>query len=159
MIAILLEDAVESDDSDEEDEIDLAWEAGEVLVDARLSRPEEAFRGHTQLHLANKENMSPTRCFLHFLPMNDIRQVVIPAINAHALMVVSRWQELTYEEYFIWIALFTIMTAVNVQDRAAYWHRSPFLFSLALDFGQYMTYERFEQLLQMHVFVMPDPVR
>jgi len=58
----LLEDTVSSDEieeDEEEEEINLDWTDGEVVVDPRLSRPDEAFHGRAILHLPGKELASP----------------------------------------------------------------------------------------------------
>lgn len=41
------------------------------------------------------------------------------------------------------IALFVIKTSNVIMDTAAYWHKSAFLFGASVDYGKYMTMERF----------------
>ena len=144
------------DESAETETIDASWEQLNVEVDARMSRPHEAFQGRKTLHLPAKENASPAQYFLRFLPETHIQDVVLPAINQHAATVLINFEPITYEEYLVWIALFVIMTTVRMEDRAAYWHQGNCPFTLSMNFSTYMSMKRFNLISEMHVFVGPD---
>lgn len=161
----LLEDAVavpgelgpEIDDAEAEIEtIDATWIQSNVDVDARQSRPLEAFHGHTLFHLPSKEHASPAQYFLRFLPEDHIQDVVLPAINHHAASCMNNFEEITYDEYLIWIALFVIMTTANLQDRSSYWHEGDSPFVLNINFSSYMSMKRFNFITEMHVYIRPD---
>ena len=159
--ADLLEDAIASADEMEPEEedaerINLLWREGRVDVDTRVSRPAESFHGRTIFHLPLKEYASPAQYFIRFLPERHIKEVVIPAINEHALTTMPSFKRVSFEEYIIWIALFVVMTTARMEDRAAYWHRGDFPYKLSINFSDYMDMSRFELLTKMHVFARPD---
>jgi Transposase IS4 len=134
--------------------LDLLWEDADQTADVRRTQPGSAFQGHCRLHLATSSSMA--LYFLRFLPLEHIQHVVIPAINLHAMATLARWEILTYPEYLLWITLFVIMTTNIIPDKGAYWQKSSFPFGPRIDFGRYISLERFEQLIRMHVFTVPD---
>lgn len=59
---------------------------------------------------------------MFFLPMDYIRDIVIPNINAHAFTVVANWINVIFLEYMTWMALLMTMTVMVYADKKAYWH-------------------------------------
>ncbi|SAL96397.1 hypothetical protein, partial, partial [Absidia glauca] len=94
--------------------------------------------------------------FLHFLPCAHIQAVVIPAINLYAQKLDSNWIDLDWIEYITWIRLLIIMTIVNCQDRKMYWRKSDNPYHINVDFSEFMAMDRFNDITQMHVFVVPN---
>jgi hypothetical protein len=56
----------------------------------------------------------------------------------------------------MWIALLTVMTVVRHSDRKAYWKQGSSHFTINIDFSKYMSYKRFTDIMQMHVFEVPS---
>jgi hypothetical protein len=102
------------------------------------------------------EYATPAQFFLHFLPCAHIQSVVIPAINLYAHQLDSAWIDLDWAEYLTWIMLLIIMTIVNCQDKKMYWRKSNSPYHINVDFTKFMTMERFNDISQLHVFVVPD---
>ena len=121
-----------------------------------MSRPNEAFQGRTTLHLPANENASPDQYFLRFLPESHIEDVVLPVVNQHAVVVLTNFEPITYEEYLVWVALFVIMTTVRMENGAAYWHQGNGPFVVSADFSTDMSMQRVNLITDMHVFVMPN---
>ncbi|KAG2192936.1 hypothetical protein INT47_001300 [Mucor saturninus] len=110
-----LEDAEPSDEDEEEEGItvcDEVWDTREVYVDARLVSGNDYRSMKSKFNLQNKATASPAEYFLYFLPMDHIREVVVPNINTHAHSVNNRWIILTFLEYLTWVAILMNMTVV-----------------------------------------------
>lgn len=136
----------------EEEEVGLCWQEGEVTIDKRVANPAEAFQGRAQLHISAKEYTSPAMYFLRFIPEIHIQEVVIPAFNELAVSVMANFEPVTYSEYLVWISLFILMMTVRVDNYKTYWHEGPLASLLRIDFRQYMTRQRFDLIMQMHIF-------
>lgn len=155
----LLDDAIEEED-EEEDEIDLTpsdgWTAGEVYVDARLNGFADGFASSkARINLSNAQTASPLDYFLFFLPVFHFHRV-IENTNIHARKTIGSWADITLNEYLMWIALLTVMTVINHSDRKAYWKQGNSHFTMSIDFSEYMSYKRFNDILRMHVFEVPS---
>ncbi|CAO3672816.1 unnamed protein product [Rhizopus microsporus] len=116
----LLQDAVD------EKSIDLTssrgWTAGEVYVDSRLSGSGEGFTSlNSRLIMNNGRYASPLDYFLFFLPVDHFYSI-IHSTNLHARSL-GHWEDITFHEYHMWIALLTVMTVVKHGDRKAYWRQ------------------------------------
>ncbi|KAL0143145.1 hypothetical protein V8B55DRAFT_1560543 [Mucor lusitanicus] len=122
---------------DEEEKVDLFLEAGEQTTDARMARPDDAFYGRCSVRVARGSSLA--RYFLAFLPIQHLDSVVIPAINMHAVTLITNWCPVTLPEYLIWVALFVIMSTMIIPDKKAYWRKSDFAFDPNVDFSMYMT--------------------
>ncbi|KAL1934603.1 hypothetical protein VTP01DRAFT_6785 [Rhizomucor pusillus] len=121
---------------DQEEEMDLCWQEGEITIDVRIVKPNEAFQGRAQLHISAKEYASPAMYFLRFIPEIHIQEVVIPAFNEHAVSVMANFEPVTYSEYLVWISLFILMMTVRVDNYKTYWHEGPLASLLRIDFRQ-----------------------
>ena len=117
-------------------------------VDTRVSRPAESFHGRTIFHLPLKEYAS-SEYFIRLLPERHFKEVIVSAINEHALTMIPSFKRVSIEEYIIWNALFAVMTTARMEDRAAYWHRGDFPYKLSVNFSDYMAMSRFELLIKM----------
>lgn len=91
---------------------------------------------------------SPARYFLHFLPCDHLKNIVIPAINNYAATHVSSWITLHWTEYLTWIMLWINMTVIACRDMSIYWEKSSCPYSLNVDFGDYMEMNRFKAILK-----------
>lgn len=148
----LLEDAIEEED--EQLEVDLTptdgWTNGEVFVDSRLCG-ESYQQSKAKLNLVNSKNATPLDYFLFFLPLDHFHKI-INNTNLSARSIDVSWKDITYHEYMMWIALLTIMTVVKHSDRKAYWKQGSSHFMMNVNFSEYMSYKRFNDIMQMHVF-------
>ncbi|ORE07660.1 hypothetical protein BCV72DRAFT_241069 [Rhizopus microsporus var. microsporus] len=68
----------------------------------------------------------------------------------------GHWEDITFHEYLMWIALLTVMTVVRHGDRKAYWRQGQPFFLMNVDFSQYMSFNRFSDIMKMHVFEIPS---
>lgn len=160
----LLEDAIqdadENDSSDEVNEeliVDLNWREGGVFVDERAANPLSAYRNiNPIINMNGAAFASPARYFLHFLPCNHLKSVVIPAINGYASSQLSSWIALDWPEYLTWVMLWIKMTVIACRDMSIYWKKSSCPYSLNVDFGDYMAMSRFKAILKWHIFVTPN---
>ncbi|CAO3645524.1 unnamed protein product [Mucor hiemalis] len=96
----LLEDAIQDptahrngqEDKEEEVVVDENWEEGDITIDERIANPFSAFRMVDPiLDMDGYAYASPAKYFLHFLPCDHLRHVVIPALNYHASDNVAGW--------------------------------------------------------------------
>lgn len=152
----LLDDAIQSEE-EEEEEIDLTpgdgWTSGEVFVDSRLCS--ESYRqSSSKLNMENQRYESPLSYFLFFLPHEQIHRI-IGSTNSHARNVDASWRDINYNEYMMWLALLTVMTVIRHSDRKAYWKQGSSHFTMSIDFRRYMSFNRFEEIMQMHTFEIP----
>ncbi|KAL1928506.1 hypothetical protein VTP01DRAFT_2862 [Rhizomucor pusillus] len=91
------------------------FDSGE-LIKAIMRRRKWTFAGGTRA----KEYASAAQYFLRFIPEAHIQEVVLPTINEHAA------------------------SSNRVEDHDIYWHRGEFPNLLTINFGDYMTIERFK---------------
>ncbi|SAM00611.1 hypothetical protein [Absidia glauca] len=126
----LLEDAIQPFSSAESDDevIDRNWEECNVTVDHRMAQPDSNYQ------------------------FNE----VIRAINTYAQRMDSAWIDLDWAEYLTWIMLLIIITIVNCQDKKMYWRKSNSPYHINVGFTEFMTIQRFNDISQLHVFVVPD---
>ncbi|OAD09196.1 hypothetical protein MUCCIDRAFT_159352 [Mucor lusitanicus CBS 277.49] len=139
----LLDDALQS--SSEEDDVDPTpgdgWSSGR--------------KSHSKLNMEGQRRASPLEYFLFFLPQDHFHYV-IGSTNAHARTVDATWRDITYNKYMMWLALLTVMTVVHHSDRKAYWKQGSSHFTMSVNFKQYMSYWRFEDIMRMHTFEVPS---
>jgi hypothetical protein len=109
--------------------------------------------------LQDKMAKSTAEYFLYFLPLDFFISVVIPNINTHARSIKHGWTDVDFPEYLTWIALLMVMTLVKHVDRKAYWRMGSSHFMLQINFSEYMSLRRFEEIMAMHVFEIPDGQR
>lgn len=156
----LLEDAIqpiESGSESDDDDIDMNWAPCNITIDQRLASPDTNYQ-YVNPSLIGLSGGTATiaQFFLHFLPCAHIQGVVIPAINLYAQKLDSNWIDLDWIEYITWIRLLIIMTIVNCQDRKMYWRKSDNPYHINVDFSEFMAMDRFNDITQMHVFVVPN---
>ncbi|GAA5801961.1 hypothetical protein HPULCUR_007420 [Helicostylum pulchrum] len=85
------------------------WRMDHVTIDARnISQTYKSFT--SKINLSNKSTASPADYFLSFMPMDHIRDVVIPNLNIHASTVIHNWINITFTEYLAWMTLLMTMT-------------------------------------------------
>lgn len=161
----LLDDAIQEADSDDSlDEtstptvVDEYWTLGDISVDERAANPLSAFRNvNPTLNMRDAAFATPAKYFLHFLPVDHLRDVVIPAINREAFLQEPSWTPLDWSEYLNWVMLWIKMTIIMAcRDKSIYWRKSSCPYYLNVDFGQYMPITRFNLILKWHIFVTPD---
>ncbi|CEP07628.1 hypothetical protein, partial, partial [Parasitella parasitica] len=91
-----------------------------------------------------------------FLPLDHLESI-ISNTNAHARSILAgAWTDITLPEYLKWLSLLTIMTVVHHCDRDAYWKKGSGLIYLTIDFSDYMSQNRFNNITRMHVFEVPS---
>lgn len=166
-VPVIAQDEEESTASESDEEVGEApnstnnngWTMGPITVDTRNISPSYT-SATSRFNLPNRSTASPADYFFFFLPMDYIRDTVIPNINAHAAFVVTNWTNVTFLEYMTWMALLMTMTVMVYADKKAYWHKgsSP-LFYPKINFSDYMDYDRFFLILKYHIFELYDPVR
>ncbi|GAA5797972.1 hypothetical protein HPULCUR_003370 [Helicostylum pulchrum] len=109
------EDSGSSDSDNEEEEIiDTTspavsddWRMDHVTIDAR--NISQSYKSLTsKFNLSNESTASPEDHFPFFLPMDHIRDVVIPNINTYASTVIHNWINITFTEYLTWMTLITM---------------------------------------------------
>ncbi|PHZ09288.1 uncharacterized protein RHIMIDRAFT_300054 [Rhizopus microsporus ATCC 52813] len=153
----LLENAVDEDE--EEESIDLTsspgWTASEVYMNFRLSSSAEGFTSlSSRLMMNNGRCTFPLDYFLFFLPVDHVYSI-IHNTSLHARSF-GHWEDITLHEYLMWIALLTVMTVVRHGDRKAYWRQGQSFFLMNADFSQYMSFNRFNDIMTMHIFEIPS---
>jgi hypothetical protein len=156
----LLEDAIQGDEQEEEEEVDLTpsdgWVTGEVYIDARRGGAASGY-GLEKAYLKTNNSstlMSPLDYFLFFLPLDHFRQI-IENTNAYARSL-GYWADITFNEYLMWIALLTVMTVVKHSDKKAYWKQGSSNFYMNIDFNKYMSFKRFTDIIKMQVLEVPS---
>ncbi|CEP19776.1 hypothetical protein [Parasitella parasitica] len=153
-----------SEDEAEEAEAEMiymtiTWIRSQVMVDTRNVNPSYPSE-KAEFKLPNYLSASPAEYFLFFLPMDYIRDVVVPNINTHATSVSELWINVTFLEYMTWMALLMTMTAMVHIDKRDYWHKgSNPLFYPNINFSDYMDMDRFFKILKYHVFELFDAER
>ena len=86
---------------------------------------------------------------LHFLPIQHIKEVVIPNTNKYAKKQDPRWIDIDFDEVLHVLGLLIAMEVYEIHSpRRLYW--SPEVNNLfpAMDFGKVMTCRRFETILK-----------
>ncbi|GAN11904.1 hypothetical protein MAM1_1237c11528 [Mucor ambiguus] len=103
----ILEDAIQDEDDEVVEEIDLTNNEG--------YRPNTA-----SINLINARNARPLDYFLFFLPFSHLCYIISNIINTHARSILEYWIDVSIDEYLMWIALLTVMTVFRHSDRKAY---------------------------------------
>jgi Transposase IS4 len=158
----LLEDAMAEESEDEMDLTDIdpeRWIDGSVEHDHRRTSGNGYHSLEAMFSLQDKFTKSTAEYFLYFLPLDFFISVVIPNINTHARSIKHGWTDVDFPEYLTWIALLMVMTLVKHVDRKAYWRMGSSHFMLQINFSEYMSLRRFEEIMAMHVFEIPDGQR
>lgn len=124
-----------------------AWEPSDVLIDQRRAAGIVNIRA--RLLPQGVARATPYDYWQHFLPLEFMRDVVIP--NTNICGVASRgdaWEPLTLEELQVWVALWALMTLSPRGPRDLYW-RTPDedFIPVAPAFGRFMSHRRFEAVL------------
>ncbi|OBZ82421.1 hypothetical protein A0J61_09529 [Choanephora cucurbitarum] len=130
------------------------WRRSEVFIDSRLSGGESFNREVTTISLKGALNVTPLDYFLFFLPLHHFSSI-IGNINIHAARSATSWRKLTLNKYLMWIALLTVMTVIRHSDRKAYWRQGRRHFHFVINFSEYMSYQRFIDIMRMHTFEVP----
>ena len=93
---------------------------------------------------------SPIALFLIFFPETYVIENVLPTINKKGFSSSSAWKELTYSEFLVWVGLWVAMTSYQIRgNRDRYWNKVPSKVFPAMDFGRFMTRNRFSAIVQM----------
>lgn len=150
------ENESENDDETDNSDDDGTWVKRGLVTDSRIRSREGYVSMKARINMNNPEISSPLDFFLRFLPVDHIRNLVIPSINDHAHSMVSNWKDLTWLEYMTWMGLMLHMMIWKNDDCMAYWRMADIGSHLSIDFGEYMSYERFKEIIKMHVFKIPD---
>jgi hypothetical protein len=83
-----LEDTEGEQEAEEEfDEFDSGsdgWKVDEVITDHKLASGSKCFFGNSKFNMPNKLTVSPADWLLYFLPVDLIKDVVIPNTESHA---------------------------------------------------------------------------
>ena len=160
----LLENAEDSSDDEldltrdvPEEHDDEGWTWQDTLVDSRLLN--DSFRSmKARFLMPNHQHAPPLEYFLFFLPQ-DFFTRILENTNAHARASVDGWRDITFEEYLMWIALLSVMVVVGHVDKKAYWKAGTSYFLLSIDFSDYMSVRRFDEITRMQCFEMPSLAR
>ncbi|OAD07539.1 hypothetical protein MUCCIDRAFT_104474 [Mucor lusitanicus CBS 277.49] len=138
----LLDDAIQEADSDDSlDEtssptiVDEYRTLGDISVDERAANPRSAFRNvNPTLNMKDAAFATPAKYFLHFLPVDHLRDVVIPAINREAISQEPSWTPLDWNEYLTWVMLWIKMTIIACRDKSICWRKSscPYYLNMVL---------------------------
>jgi hypothetical protein len=133
------------------------WTMGSVTVDIRNISPSYTTTT-SSFNLPNKSIASPADYVFFFLPIDHIRDVVIPNTNAKAAPIIANWINVTFSNYMTWMAPLMTMTITVYADKRAYWHKGSSSLP-KVNFSDYIKYDRFFLILKYHVFELYDPVR
>ncbi|PHZ10704.1 uncharacterized protein RHIMIDRAFT_239526 [Rhizopus microsporus ATCC 52813] len=137
----LLEDTVDEDE--EKESIDLTssrgWTVGEAYMNFRLSGSAEGFTSlNSRLMMNNGRYVSSLDYFLFFLPVDHVYSIIHnTSLHARSL---GYWEDITFHEYLI----------------KAHWRQDQSFFLMNVDFSQYMSFNRFSDIMKMHVFEIPS---
>ncbi|CAO3600679.1 unnamed protein product [Absidia cylindrospora] len=133
--------------------LDLNWTEQDINVDVRESDPASSCqRINPTINLSGAAFASPAKYFLHFLPCEHIKRVVIPAINQHAGANKQSWLALDWSQYLAWIKLYIKRTVITCRDRRVYWQTWNCPYFLNVDFGDYMDMHRLNDITNWHIF-------
>ncbi|KAG1462937.1 hypothetical protein G6F56_005406 [Rhizopus delemar] len=121
-------------------------------MDTRITSGNSYHTEKTPFNMDNKSKASSAEYFLHFLPIEFIKNVIIPNTNEHARIVMNNWVDITFLEYLTWITLLMVMTVCHRVNKKAYWRMGRSHFFLSVDFTEYMSYDRFNFIIQFHMF-------
>jgi hypothetical protein len=146
-------DLVDRSEGDERSGDGAVWRQRQVFIDSRSAH---GYDRAARIDLVHPEYAAPLDYFLRFLPVRHIQDTVIPCINDHARAVTANWQELTWLEYLTWMGLMLHMMIWQNDDVKAYWRMADISSFMSVDFAQHMTYQRYKQIIEIHVFKVPD---
>lgn len=124
----------------------ILWTDSSVTIDSR-----RVHRSYTNLPIVNLSdiaNASPRQFFEHFLLVEYFMSTVIPATNKRARESERLWQDLTWMELMRFIGVLTVMIYVKCADINNYWAVTQEPYSVALEFGQYMSHRRFRNIVK-----------
>jgi hypothetical protein len=145
-----------SDDDYDSSDDDGTWLRRGLVADSRITSRQGFTAVKARMNMNNPETSSPLDFFLRFLPVDHIRNFIIPCTNDHARSVNSNWKDLTWLEYLTWMALMIHMMIWKNSDVKAYWRMADIGSFISIDFGNYMTHARFLEIIKWHVFKIPD---
>ena len=87
-------------------------------------------------------------CFLTFLPVDFIKNTMLPATNAFA-KANGHNSPFSYEELIYALGMLKMMEVVKLPERQIYWCTKPEGFFPAFNFGRLMSIHQFEEFLNM----------
>ncbi|GAA5806093.1 hypothetical protein HPULCUR_011621 [Helicostylum pulchrum] len=118
----LLEDAIQEvvENDNEEGIVDENWQQGDALIFERASNPFSSYRLVNPIIDMEGAAFSSAKYFIHFLPCNHLKSVVIPVISNYATTHVPSWIDLYWPEYLTWVILWITMTVINCRDINVY---------------------------------------
>lgn len=117
--------------------------------DARLNN-----KFKPSLKFMNSMGMNILQFVLAFLPMVFLEEVVIPSMNEYGATQLHPWTNVTKAELLRFIGINMYMTLVSMPTREHYWSKEPPVPFPTANLGQYMSRDRYKQLLATLVIGM-----
>ena len=94
----------------------------------------------------NKSELSYT---LHFLPMNYIKEKIIPTTNTHGKTRTQVWADLDLDDFLNLMEIFLSMEVYEIDGpRRMYWNTEGTNFFPAMNYRKIMSRSRFEDLMR-----------
>ena len=84
---------------------------------------------------------------LHFLPVNHIRNIVIPSKNGYAKTKSLQWESLNLDEFLYFLGILLSIEVFEIHGlRKMYWNEEGSDLFLAMNFENIMSCTRFEEI-------------
>jgi hypothetical protein len=96
-----------------------SWKADEATTDYRRIWGGNYF-SNSKFNISNKLTVSLTDYFLYFLPVDFIKDVIIPNMNSHARNISYNRVDLIFLGYLTCFALLMIMTVCRHVNKRVY---------------------------------------
>ena len=115
------------------------WKKGGWQVDPRAAAGYHAFG--PRLNATDSEIINEIGYFLHFFPVNFVKEIPLPAMNANLRNFV------TFEEFLCFLGIWYSMEVQRLPERRMYWDLSNQGIFKSLDYAKLMSRYRFEEIL------------
>ena len=146
----------ESESSEEEDDQDVDKAKTDAAIKAQSAiwtkggwTEDPAYR-HSfgpKLHLDSQEVQDEMGYLFHFLPVKYMREVIIPCTNDYAVQIDPNFKSITFEEMIVFMILMYSMEVYKLPERRMYWRDNKSDLFPNMDFGKFMSCNRFEDIL------------
>ena len=131
------------------------WKKGGWKTDPRKVAGQSHSYG-PRINMDTPEQRRAIDFLLRFLPVIYIREVIISVTNVYSLARDSTFKPLSFEELMIVLGIIYAMEVYHLPERRMYWRTEKRGVFPALNFGQYISLNRFEEILRNLQFSAHD---
>lgn len=123
-------------------EVDFGWKVGVRNIDKRGGACAYGPR------LVNFEKLSTNELdyFLHFFPLNYLREVILPETNKCGQTTLSGWIQISVGEFLVWLGIRFVQETVRLSSIHDYWNTPQNGAFPAMNMETYMAKARFFQI-------------